>query len=121
MALQPLGTEISRGVFVQRVSSTGGVRVDRYVVQPGVTVPFHTNAKGRPYILVACSSLKFVSLGEDAKLREYRQMEPGEILNREAGFGHQFINVSDQDFVALKIWSEEGDVQKPAEPPVVKT
>ena len=79
------------------------MQVDRYVVQPGVTVPFHTNAKGRPYILVACSSLKFVSLGEDAKLREYRQMEPGEILNREAGFGHQFINVSDQDFVVLKI------------------
>ena len=104
MPLDPLGNETSAGVFMLRLADIRGVRIDRYVVRPGVTVPFHRNADGRSYTLLAGTKLKFVSLDADGRFREYREMEPGETLLREANFGHSFINVSDADFVVFKVW-----------------
>jgi quercetin dioxygenase-like cupin family protein len=104
MPLDPLGQEISKGVFYHRIYDAAGVRVDRFVVRPGATVPFHTNAEGQGYKLVACSNLKFLSLTEDGRVNEYRQMAPGEVLVRPQGFGHTLVNVSDEDFVILKMW-----------------
>jgi hypothetical protein len=122
MALEQLGQEISPGTFYLRIyearaevqargvreeAQERGVRIDRFIVRPGATVPFHGNAQDAGYKLVACTRLKFVSLSEDGRINEFRQMEPGEVLSRPRGFRHTLINTSDTDFVVLKVWPAE--------------
>src|SRR2546430_1583987 len=104
MPIEDLGEQISPGVFYLRIYNAGGGRVDRFIVKPGTTVPFHGNAANSGYKLVACTRLKFLSLTEDGRISEYRRMEPGEQLIRPAGFRHTLVNTSDEDFVVLKMW-----------------
>jgi hypothetical protein len=104
MALDPMGQEVSAGVFMHIAYDGHGVRVDRYVVKPGMTAPFHANVGGQSYRMIACARLKFLSLTEDGRVNEYRCMEPGEILDRPQDFSHTLVNLSDEDFVVLKIW-----------------
>ena len=104
MTLENLGQETSPGTFYHRIYDAREVKIDRYIVRPGVTAPFHGNANDEAYTLVACTTLKFLSVSEDGRINEYRHMEPGEQLKRPRGFRHTLINVSDRDFVVLKIW-----------------
>jgi hypothetical protein len=98
------GREIGPGVFYARIYDSRTVKIDRFVVKPGVTVAYHGNADGQGYKLVACSDLKFLSLTEDGRVLEYRQMSSGETLIRAPGFKHTLVNTNDRDFVALKAW-----------------
>lgn len=102
--IENLGDEIRAGVFRRRMYSSMGVKIDRFIVKPGQTIPFHGNEDGKPYKLIACTSLSFLSLAEDGRVNEYRQMEPGEELTRKKDFKHTLVNLSSNDFVILKIW-----------------
>ena len=103
MALDNLGTPLSPGVYMLTTYEGGGVRIDRYIVQTGATTTFHANVQELGYKLVACGQLEFLSLTEDGRVNEYRRMVPGEELVRPPAFRHKMVNLSDDDFVVLKI------------------
>jgi hypothetical protein len=100
-----LGEEIHPGAFYKRIITGSDLRVDRFIVRPGVTVPFHTNAEGNPYKVISCGRSKFLSLDREGRVLRHHLMEPGEEFDRpEVGFGHMFINLGDDDCVLLKLW-----------------
>lgn len=88
---------------VELIEFRSGLRCERITLKPGERTGYHAHFRGLPYKLIACTKVRSVRLDKDGKFIEILRMEPGDTLDRPAGFAHDLVNAADHDVVMLKI------------------
>ncbi|MBL8702136.1 MAG: hypothetical protein JNK67_27375 [Alphaproteobacteria bacterium] len=93
---------------VEALAFKSGLRCERITLKPGERTGYHAHFRGMPYKLIACTKVRSVRLDKDGKFIEILRMEPGETLDRPAGFAHDLVNAADHDVVMMKVYDDHG-------------